>query len=611
MSANSPTTPNKISGTDLVDWGSSYPRSDYQNKGLRSRTYTLHFQIVLSGSEESINHYITNLHTKKFYTKLYSADPDTFNLTPLMIAVMKAKSLVVDHLLKVAKETNHLSQSLNAKDEFGWTPLHHAALTSDAIYQMLSSHGASKTALNCGNGTAEDIKNLVSHDVPSPSASKITVFQDNGQATPLLNIAKENIKSILGISEYRDFNYFSRKEYKHLWKAFKSDDCSDSLFYTQFLENPPLLGIRQCKELKGITESSKELIAMENLPAGRVVLPFSGVIDHNPKTPKPETFASCYNGYSIETAYQREKLFSHERSNALIYANFGFPNLIHMKVLAGGMKCGLFLSAGIRKGEPLLWDYGPAMPWLTYGKMHIFAKETMREFFKNGLQYILNTLKTIRSENPLIASIINARLRFPLSAPAAVLDLHFNRLVSANDWHEHLRCEINSPILQWVSLNPFETIHLRCLLKSVITLEAAIDDNTNLRNLISTWVLKNNGQLSIMQILKIFENIKLQIKTSSSIDWKVFLTEQEILIAHYDWNQDPNPTIGIEAAKNAMIEFYENLTHTEREATLNYNVVSLLKTGSSLNSDPMIILSSLAEKYAPEIFSKLNLMKKQ
>ncbi len=597
MSANVTSSKNN-SDSNFVDWAQSYPRSEYP-KSHRSITYTLHFLIALNQPEDVINNYITSLDNKKSFTKLFARDEDTHNLTPLMIAVMKTKSHVVSKLLAVAKSQNWTLQELSRVDNFGWTPLHHAALSSEAIFEDLINHGAPIHLKNKANGTPMDIKNLVSFIVPSTSASKTTVFMDNNQTILVSKIAPENLKSILGITEYRDCNYYPKSEYKYLWTAPNPQLYSHTSLHEVWVENPPRLGIRPCKELMHISELSKELIAMEDLPLGCQIGAYPGEVDHNLQRTKVKTFAQTFNQYSKEAAYNRTTLFSHERSNALIYANFGFPNLIPLEVIAGGNKIGMFVSGGISKGDPLLWDYGPGMTWLSYGKTHLFDKNHMRSFFRKGIDAITAEIHAKETSNPIISILTRCRLLFPLSAPAAILDLHFNNLISASEWKGSLVKDKNPFILEWIKQQPFATTYLRCFLKCILDLEAAIGSNNELRALLNPWVIEKNNELSIMQMVKVFENIKEELKKNSQTDWTSFLKQQETLIENYDWNHDPNPAIGYEGSKRVMFECYEGMTQLQRVTTLTYNLNMLRTNDGSEESESLKLVRCLAEKYIP------------
>ena len=133
---------------------------------LRPAKLLLHSPLIDNKSDEEIVSAI-NSFTGKKVEQLTAANPKGFMLTPLHVAVMRGRESIVIALLqkKVPPEV---------KDEFGWTPLHHAVLCSESIFQLLVRQGADlKAQTNTGAGV-EDLKILTGHTPCRLSMSKVT-----------------------------------------------------------------------------------------------------------------------------------------------------------------------------------------------------------------------------------------------------------------------------------------------------------------------------------------------------------------------------------------------------------------------------------------------------
>lgn len=73
-------------------------------------------------------------------------------MTPLHIAVMKARTVVVQALVCIVP--------INSADRFGWTPFHHAALVAKELREVFVQTKADKTLRTRMGATVEDVEKL-------------------------------------------------------------------------------------------------------------------------------------------------------------------------------------------------------------------------------------------------------------------------------------------------------------------------------------------------------------------------------------------------------------------------------------------------------------------
>lgn len=554
----------------LLDWNKYYSTNEYNNKTTRARNHTLHFLIAQNHKWELLEPFIRSLNTPERKFKIVSADAKAHKLTPLMLAVMKGDIKVVRKLIEVANESKQLRNLLDAQDACGWTSLHHAAFAADEIFDTLLQAGADRTIKNHFLGTPDDIKSLISHNITSVSAPHVFVALADGTEILVSEFAHDRLRlrELLDLEEYRDLPYYPPHQQYILWRAFDSERYSPATVYEAWKSHPPKLLIRRCEALKHLPKASvKELVALEDLPLGTVIGPYSGSYD--------TTIEININSLEVELMrderihkFSAPPIFAHEIGNPLSIANFGFPNITYIPETVGdGSEHKIFISGGVKKGEGLLWDYGPGSLALTYGKQVLLGRKEMREFFRSGLSTIVKSViegfpayKTLQfkfknSENAEKAkeylreyaktNLYQSRLSYPLSSPGAILDLHFSGIVFVKEWLDLLDDRSIHFMQTWKRIYPFSADTMRYFLTSVNKFEEMLIQSRNpvLREEARAWVLAKIGELNIMQILKVFEYITQQARINSSIDWKAFLAAQEEQIAHYEWKDDRSPPI--------------------------------------------------------------------
>lgn len=616
MSAIATSSDKSISTNSILDWGKSYPRRDYPSTD-RSKTYTLHYLIALNQPEESILSYIDTQTQKKIHAKLFSADKEIYLLTPLMLAVMKGRVDVAKKLLQIAKELGRIKEQVNQQDQHGWTPLHHAAIKSGGLFDLLIQHDADRTIQNKSLGTADDLKALTSENVltaenafsTTPSAFKTYLVLPNQERVLISKLGKDTLQTALGLKEYRDAPFFPKSEINGLWKTHKNTDFLNHKIYDHWLKNTPELCIRECEELSAITENSKELISLQDIPLGYPVGVYSGVIDTKNKTLIVSSFAATMNSDNRTESYKLSTCYAHESGNALRFANFGFPNISAHKVIAGGAKHNLFLSGGISKGDRLLWNYGSKMPWLTYGKMRLFGREAMRDFFKKGLDFHITSLQNNQIRSPFESVFTLERVAYPLSVPAAILDLHAMGIVHAKDWSSRMRWDKSGLFHEWYKSNNSEANTLMAFLRCIIDLDKAIGNKSLTRVAVNQWILKHNEKLSVMQISRVLENLKVRLGSNPNLAIEPFLTHQESAIENYDWNKDLNAPVSLQGVVSHIAERFSKMSPDRQISMLTGSYKECEARNASEDSDEMIILKSLVKLIGPKGCDEMTFLK--
>ncbi len=552
--------------TSIVDLETAYKRADYDNKTARAASCIPHYLIALGekrgAPQAQTLQYIEN--SNQFVKKLFLADEGADNLTPLMIAVIQDNEAVVDKLIDKARSYKRLKDVLNAQDRFGWTPLHFAALSSSKLYDKLIGYKANQNVLNRQNCTAQDLLKLAQRKTHLDYSTKVFLKSLSCEIYPLSSLTEQQIQETLGIL-YRDISYYPPSTFSDLRTQTATVESTfiDHLFFDlfkQMRENPPALCIQECTDLQGVVKDAKELVAMEEIPFSRLIGSYSGTYCSK----KPDLlFDNSEKGFQSfmenrAAAYLLSPIFADEIGGALRFANAGFPNAHHVKVTVEGVPQSLFFSGGIRKSEPILYNYGPDMPYLGYGKQIVLGKEEMRQFFARGLDNVLKadtentkarSKRKFQAQDLIEGELYGQRMVYPLTVPAAILDLHFNGIVSAKEWTTVIHSSLQECIDDFVAKNCLIMQVLLCFLGSLHDFDHALEQSGQKKKA-SLWVLDKVGSLTIIQIMKIFKSY------STGSDWDQFILEKEKWIETYDWKQDPNPPLSLQRVKDMYLTFF-------------------------------------------------------
>lgn len=262
-------------------------------------------------------------------------------LSPLHCAVISKD-------VKQIKKLCEITTNIDKADIHGWTPLHHAALSSQRIFDYLLSKNANKTIKNDLGGTPEDLRHLsflprFSFEIPP------LLIQMDGEKKPL-----------------------EVEEFKHLTEATYIQEMyvPPQLLYKEWLKLPQ-------KEPSFINEiAPTEYSRHESFPYSLYIAPSIDPITKknlglglyaNEKI-KKGTLICEYLGEKIEDSSKEENVdYLYEDIQALKYRNFGgmandsFPNAVVSSIYSiKGVKRRFCLVSlkDIEVDSPIFIDYG-------------------------------------------------------------------------------------------------------------------------------------------------------------------------------------------------------------------------------------------------------------
>lgn len=531
------------------DWCKYYPREDYVNKTSRSKTFTLHYLLGLNQPDSSILAFIQRNANSDVLT---AVDLSQKKWTPLTIAVMRGREAVVEALLKTkAKE------QLNLPDEFGWTPMHHAALSSEAIYRRLLREGASVTSLNAMRGTPQDIYSLA--HTPAKLRPPTVFLAESDALIPTTDLSSEQLRR-LSLEEWRDAPFYPPCFWNILWNKIQNPRDRDGMYqgaYGEFCRSRPKLLIKEEPGLQGCLTAPMGLFAGQPIQPGMVVTEYLGDYSLKDVNSWGLTLIEAQKRKSEEMAYFLPPYDAKNKGNSARMANFGWPNCIMIDVVDRGcQRCLLIACKEIREGESILWDYGINSTEVTLGVQRILGEEEMLQFFAQGFDVAMQ--KYLAAERLLTKSKTNSltpqmyygsmltagHLLFPLSCPAALLKLHFTGLVPAKIWDRLLKEPTPGLISAWCEENSHASWIVRSFITRILELDEVLSQCPGLQKKVSEWVQSNIGHLSMLHILKGMEMIRES--SLSEENWPAFKLTLDEKLSHYVPEQDENGPLSFE-----------------------------------------------------------------
>lgn len=482
-----------------IEWRNWYPAADYDQKKERSKALVFHFLLALDQKEESLCDYMN-----KKIALLTAKDDKYYNLTPLMIAVMKGRTVPLDKLLTF----DNVKAAINEQDQFGWSALHHAALGSQAVFDRLVAHGADRNLRTRLGATADDLKALISLDSEGSSIKNVTIPPE----------AK--------LSHYRDLPYFGPHSYKDLWQLQRDPlDKTMGEIQNGSLKLPPLkfTVVKMPEGYYGLTTD-------QEIGPRRVIGAYAGEFYQTKKKeyrPFLEVFSpECKKA----TAYLFQRINAREMGNATRFINCGFPNLAPGAAHFPGVEQPiLFAIETIKKGECLYFDYGCDAADIIFGPQIIYNKEKMHAFFKPGLNALLKKLAKFSEDRSFDYEFVRFTtfLFFPLNNPIALLHLHYAEIVSAKVW---LKClwesQNHTAVDIWARGHGREALNLKALLTRVVLCEHRMPKNLLPVN--KQFFRKHLESLTLMKFSKALELME------KSFGEEGILQQLET----YDWTQD-------------------------------------------------------------------------
>lgn len=246
------------------DWDEMYVRSDYERVVRKDPTLPREIRDkVMSGLAEYLLAFdqpdeAIMAQIKKNPMLLVGAH-NPYGLHVLDLAILKGRKSLVVGLLDA-------KAPLDKRDAFGWLPIHHAALASSEIFELLVKKRADTQAKTPRGGTCEDLRHLAGLEELSVSLSNLRVETDD----------KTHVRfdyKQFGMTKYTDRCYFAGDDLKKLWMQTGTNEVPvfDKELYKADSHPPKVV-------LKRTVSPSKNwgVFAAEHLAIGRGLFFYSG-----------------------------------------------------------------------------------------------------------------------------------------------------------------------------------------------------------------------------------------------------------------------------------------------------------------------------------------------
>lgn len=442
MAASSSSSP--VSGNQLIlteeQWNRLYPRAEYGNT-VHGKSHILHYLGALKQPLAVAEGFLNGKDKVLVVSRLKKVDETNYNLTPLMVAVMRGQLELARYLLDKANETGCLKDCLNQKDVYDFTALHHATLSAPSFVTNLLEIGADLEAKTHTGYTYKQLQWLTNPDVPAPSA-RTTQWEVKGELRYVSELTEQERES-LGF-DYRDGRLYSGQEALcALWRQepVKFDGDIYLAGVEKWKKCPPQLQVRSCPE---IGKHQMGLFAGELISFGDILGPYgSQWIPNNPPSTIEERTDRYWDGDSHNFTMSRH--FDGESvRNGIPMMNVGFPNTQWRQMdLGEGVVDTLVAIDTIKPGEELLGTYGPHHD-IVWCEQRLLGKDRMEAFFAKGLSFIVDEIrgllarKTLNKASQRRLQVFKEGVYYALSAPKALMHLHFKGIVRAKEWLAYL-----------------------------------------------------------------------------------------------------------------------------------------------------------------------------
>jgi len=403
----------------------NYTREQYQAKGeVNSRV--LHYLIALDQPDELICSTIEKYKAQRLFVRLSYADPANYRLTPLALAAICGRKEVAEKLIAAGV-------SLAAQDAFGYTPLHHAALRFDGMFETLIAKVKKSSldtlrAIRCQfGGTYEDVRRMV---FPPPLDSNKAVAVLEG-----MEISAEMFRAVIGVPFCDSVRATAQTLLQLHREALQPFQTMARFLQTTrltqvqpkqmrvFETSPPKIGIKHQSLLGWGVQ------ALEEIPFNQVVCLYDG-----------RYFTEETRSKNLDTGKYSTNMedASEERSLASLI-NAGPPNcaFVSYKTYQGlpNRTCVVTMRP-IASGEFLYVSYGGNHRAMV-GK-HIILQEKMeelREYFKNKSLALSNLEKMVSGKKLQFKAVVNydeGLVIYVWSAPSVFLQLHLEGILKTD-----------------------------------------------------------------------------------------------------------------------------------------------------------------------------------
>ncbi len=511
------------------EWKTLYPEAEYRTKSPRVKEHLFHFCLGLDEPESQI---IKLIDTIKGRAKLTSHDAKCHELTPLIIAVMQGKREVVDKLLSCPEVQN----SIDAKDAYGWTAYHHAALVSDEIARIILGAGANKDAKTNLGGSFEDIQ-------------RMTTLQKNPPRNVTFKgapITEEVARSQFGMESFQDEVYFSPSQLKALWQMEKwtLDPNLSPLTLNSIKEPPPKLQVAE------VQTGLFGLVADEDIEPGSYIGEYTG--EYRGSLPRSFNFESHFSEEDRElTSYLIDPYDAKSIGGSIRFINCGPSNANFMQVNIRGAKRVVVISTErIKKGDPIYLNYGLMATNVSFGPQILFNKEKICSFFAADLNSLFERYEQVLTDvfnlfpnldpdhssfknTPLVTEVLSLKLKllFPLSNPIALLYLHCKGLVDINEWYKLIDSGKYSVLTAWKTNNATFLPQIYHLYSKYQEVEENLRER---KTVLRKWMIENLEKYSLTHLIRAMDLIQEAVLSNQT----EFAKSVENELENYNWRKD-------------------------------------------------------------------------
>lgn len=542
------------------EWEALFPKEEYG----KNKQVVLLFLIALGQPNEKIKNYI------KGNPKKINFLSEEYPLTSLHVATMKNNPEIVQSLLDAQANPN-------IQDEFGWSPLHHAALVSNEIFNLLIQQKADPsltTQLNC---TYKDLQTFA--QLTPPIVDKRVIYlqkavEGNENNEVMEEVSPEEIMKLAHLTQYTDVCVYAKSQLELLWRSYEQEYDNDlmdrsepwqrflKIQYDQMKQRPPSLIIRENGQM------GLGLLAGEVIKTGQAIIEYTGEII----AISPELLGSHKNIQDVlrlqrENEYSVREIDAKNKGNVSRFINDGFPNVDLRDLFneKGFETRPIFIAVdeiGIK--DPIFWDYGNnymGLKWGFQGPYMISQKEEIKLFInKNAITKYINEIEKwwkkasthgFQPESyPQVAKIEN-RLHYFINTPIVMIYLTCLKKVNVAQW----RTLQKSEVIEMTKPNQLHLIWLDTLFEILEKFEkklAQLDKQTDLK--IRSFFENSCDILSVLQVVYGINSINL-LKNEEVPQFN--LDNLQLSLIDYRWEEDPNFPFLKEGPKFEKIFFIE------------------------------------------------------
>ncbi len=455
-----------------ADWNNLFTQTDYEKFKKKDRSlpksvksnleaHSLKYMIALSCSKSGVLNQIQSLQAR--HSNQIDSSFGMYQFTALHIAVMKGHKEIVGALIEAGA-------NFSAKDSYGWTPLHHAALISNEVANVFRAKihpdyperwSRLKEEVNHKNGTPEDLACLSG----KAQVHHAVTYRAHGGAVETIQV--NELAGLLGI-RYVDQCVWPANLLPFLWTSpnraperggysFHQHQIREQ--YRLLRDVPAPITIEETAPgVDGDSPPTRHVIARGTLNAFKLLGEYTGDIRQIPKIGGREITYSFVLEDNAASNYT-VSVDAEKAGNWTRYMNEGFPNIVPLNLYnaAGQTSRIVFFvadPAGIQDGVPLCYDYTCCYHTLKWGKPYeITGKGAMRLFFQGFEDYLkgLGELFELAQANErqqeaaqdspywVQFKALETRLLYPFQTPTALMDLVFSRTINPTEWQNFVR----------------------------------------------------------------------------------------------------------------------------------------------------------------------------